>query len=468
MKDFDLIVIGAGPGGYEAALRASALGMKTAVVEMDRVGGTCLNRGCVPTKALLHSSEIYRNMREGAPGIAAEGVSLDMAQVFAEKDRVTDTLTSGVEGLLKKAKVTLIKGRARITGSGTVEVALTAGEDSGSAAETSVYTAERILVATGSVPAVPPIPGLDLPGVMTSNELLKGTDHLYDSIVIIGGGVIGIELATFYNDLGSRVTILEGMDRLLPNMDKELGQNLSLLMKKRGAEVFTGAMVTSVAKGGEGFTVSFDQKGEGKSVSAEAVLCAIGRRPCFDGLFAEGLEPELNGKQIRVDDRFETSIPGIYAIGDVSGKVQLAHAATAEGIACVEMMAGLDPGTDLSLVPSCIYSRPEIACVGLTEAEAGEKGLAVKTGKCVMGGNARTLIADPGRSFMKVVAEAETGRLMGAQFMCVNASDMISEMTQAIAAGLTVEDLLRGLRPHPTFEEALTEALRSLAAKLER
>ncbi|MBR3053949.1 MAG: dihydrolipoyl dehydrogenase [Firmicutes bacterium] len=454
MSDFDLIVIGAGPGGYEAALHAAELGMKTAVIEMGRVGGTCLNRGCVPTKALLHSSGVFRSVREGTPGVLAENVRCDVEAIFAEKDRITETLSGGVEGLLKKAKVTLIRGRARITAPGTVE------------AGGSAYTADRILIATGSVPVIPPIPGLDLPGVMSSNELLKGTDHVYESIVIIGGGVIGVELATFYADLGSRVTIVEGLDRLLPNMDKELGQNLGLLMKKRGVTVHTGAMVERVSKTDGGLTVSFSSKKGPESAEAEAVLCAIGRRPYFDGLFAEGLEPGTCGRSIKVDERFETGIPGIYAIGDVSSKVQLAHVAAAQGIACVDMMAGRESDVDLSLVPSCIYSRPEIAVAGLTEAEAQEKGIAVKTGKCVMGGNARTLIADPGRSFMKLVAYADTGKLAGAQLMCENATDMISELTQAIANGLTARDLLRGMRPHPTFEEAMTEALLNLVAKL--
>lgn len=460
MKDYDLIVIGAGPGGYEAALHAAHLGMRTAVVEMDRVGGTCLNRGCVPTKALLHSSEIFRSASEGTPGVLADNVRTDIPAIFANKDRVTETLTSGVETMLKKAKVNLLRGRAVIKAPGTVEVT----DAEGNASE---VTADKIIIATGSVPAMPPIPGLDLPGVMTSNELLKGTDHLYDSIVIIGGGVIGVELATFYNDLGSKVTIVEGLDRLLPNMDKELGQNLSLLMKKRGADVFTSAMVESIEKAENGFTVNFHVKGELRSVSSEAVLCAIGRRPFFDGLFAGGLEPEKDGKSLKVDSRFETSIPGVYAIGDVSSKVQLAHVATAQGIACVDMIAGLENSVDLDIVPSCIYTRPEIAVVGLSEAEAAERGITAKTGKCVMGGNARTLIADPGRSFMKVVAEADLGRIVGAQLMCVNASDMISEIAQAMAAGMTAADLLRAMRPHPSFEEALTEALRNLCSKLD-
>ena len=390
-------------------------------------GGTCLNRGCVPTKTLLHASEVYRSAADGAAiGIHAEGLRADIPEIFAYKERISRQLCGGVESLLKGAGVTLLRGQAVITAPGSVRVT---GEDGGD------YETRRILIATGSVPVRPPIPGLEL--AMTSDELLEGTDHLYRSIVIIGEGVIGVEFATFYSDLGCSVTLLEGMDRLLPNMDRELGQNLALILKKQGVQVCTRSMVDRLEQTPEGIAVHYTAKETPGCAVGEAVLCAIGRRAFRDGLFAEGLVPETNGHGLWVDEHYQTSIPGVYAIGDVSSPVQLAHVAAAQGAACVEHMAGLSAGVCMDAVPRCIYCRPEIAAVGLTEAEAKERGIPVKTGKCVMGGNARTVIADPGRCFMKVTAHAETGAILGAQLMCPNASDIIGQLGQAIANGMT-------------------------------
>lgn len=274
------------------------------------------------------------------------------------------------------------------------------------------------------------------------------------------------EFATFYANLGCRVTLIEGMDRLLPTMDRELGQNLGQILKKQGVEVLTSAMVQSVEQAPQGLTVHIDQKGKEKAVTGEKVLCAIGRRPCWDGLFAPDLTPETRGRSLRVNEDFQTSIPGVYAIGDVSAVIQLAHVAAAQGIACVDRLCGAASATDLNVVPSCIYSSPEIAVVGLTEAEAKEQGINAVSGKCTMFGNARTVIEDPGRCFMKLVADRDTGRLIGAQLMCQHASDIISQLSAALVNGLTVRQLLAVMRPHPSFEEAMTEALERLAEKL--
>ena len=458
--DYQLIVIGAGPGGYTAALRAAALGLRTSVVECRQVGGTCLNRGCIPTKTLLHASQVYRDAVDGASmGVHAANATFDMGEIFAYKRGVSEKLRNGIHGLLKSAKVDLIEGVGRIAAPGQVDVTAADGA-------VSRYTAERILIATGSVNVRPPIPGLDLPGVMTSDELLEGCDRLYDSLVIIGGGVIGVEFATFYRNLGCAVTLVEGMDRLLPNMDRELGQNLQQIMKKQGVEVLTNAMVQSLEQTESGLAVHVLQKGAEKTVTGEKVLCAIGRRAYWDGVFAEGLTPETRGKSLQVDENFQTSIPGVYAIGDVSAVIQLAHVAAAQGIACVDRLCGAASATDLNVVPSCIYSSPEIAVVGLTEAEAKEQGINAMSGKCTMFGNARTVIEDPGRCFMKLVADRDTGRLIGAQLMCQHASDIISQLSAALVNGLTVRQLLAVMRPHPSFEEAMTEALERLAEKL--
>ena len=458
--DYQLIVIGAGPGGYTAALRAAALGLHTAVVECREVGGTCLNRGCIPTKTLLHASQVYRDAVDGASmGVHAANATFDMGEIFAYKRGVSEKLRNGIHGLLKSAKVDLIEGVGRIAAPGQVDVTAADGA-------VSRYTAERILIATGSVNVRPPIPGLDLPGVMTSDELLEGCDRLYDSLVIIGGGVIGVEFATFYRNLGCAVTLVEGMDRLLPNMDRELGQNLQQIMKKQGVEVLTNAVVQSLEQTESGLAVHVLQKGAEKTVTGEKVLCAIGRRAYWDGVFAEGMNPETRGKSLKVDENFQTSIPGVYAIGDASSVVQLAHVAAAQGTACVERMCGVADHVDLNVIPSCIYSTPEIAVVGITEAEAKERGIPAVVGKCTMFGNARTVIEDPGRCFMKIVAHAETHEILGASLMCQHASDMISQISAAMVNHQTAEELRRVMRPHPSFEEAMTEALDALASKL--
>ena len=419
MFDFDLIVVGAGPGGYEAALHAARLGLKTAVVERQEVGGTCLNRGCIPTKALLHASTVYEEAKSGAAlGVNAEGLTYDLSAMFAYKAQVVEKLRGGIESLFKAAKVTLLRGTGTLT------------------------------------------------GVMTSDELLSGEGGAFSSLVIIGGGVIGMEFATFYNDLGVDVTVVEGLDRLLPNMDRELGQNLAMIMKKRGVQVFTGTMVKDLTATETGIQVNFETKGKLQSVTGEKVLCAIGRSPYTAGLFAEGMAPEMDRRRIKVNEKFETSLPGVYAIGDVSSPVQLAHVATAQGIYAVNEIAGKANEMDLSLVPGCVYVRPEIAAVGLTEAEAKDRNIPVKTAKALMSANGRTVILNGDRGFMKLVAHAETKKLLGAQLMCANASDMISQLSEAIANGLTPANLLRAMRPHPTFEEALTGALEELNAKL--
>lgn len=456
MSDYQLIVIGAGPGGYEAAIHAAKLGLKTAVVENRHAGGTCLNRGCIPTKTLLHSSEVYSALTSGkAHGVKVDNLSVDTASIFAYKDEVVEKLRGGIETLFKQGKIDYLRGTGTIIAEHTVKVTCEEGSQT--------YTADDILIATGSVPALPPIPGLTLDKVYTSDDLLEGNVPEFNSMVIIGGGVIGVEFATFYNDIGRDVTIVEGLDRLLPILDKELGQNLNMSLKKKGVKIFTGAMVSQIVEDGNQLSVQFSAKEKEESATADIVLCAIGRRPNTNGLFEKGgFSVEMERGRILVDEKYQTNVPHIYAIGDVSSKIQLAHVATAQGIACVHHIAGAEGGVDCSIVPSCIYCRPEIASVGMSEAEAKAAGIDVKVGKVTLFSNGKTVIAQSDRSFMKVVVEAETGRILGAQFMCEHATDMISQITTAIVNQMTVEDLKKVMRPHPTFEEALGEALNSL------
>ncbi len=454
MSDYQLLVIGAGPGGYVAALKAAKLGLKTAIVEGRDVGGTCLNRGCIPTKALLHTAEVYTQAKEGAfLGVNAEGISVDFAAAQRRKNEVTEKLRLGIEGLFKQKKVDLLRGTGTILAPGKVSV------------DGKEYTADHILIATGSVPARPPIPGLE--HALTSDDLLEGEGRMFSSLVIIGGGVIGVELASVYNALGCHVTILEAMDRILPNMDREICQNLTMILKKRGVEIYPSSMVSAVEKMEDGtLSVRYTNKGTENTAQGEAVLCAIGRRANTAGLFGEGFSLDMERGRILTDENFQTSVPGIYAIGDVTAKIQLAHVASAQGTACVEKLAGKAAPADLALIPSCIYTSPEIACIGITADEAKAAGRSVKVGKFVMFANGKTVISNGERGFIKIVADAESGVVLGAQLMCERATDMISQLTTAVANGLTAEQLLAVVRPHPTFEEGIGEALDDLADKL--
>jgi dihydrolipoamide dehydrogenase len=311
------------------------------------------------------------------------------------------------------------------------------------------YTCEDIVIATGSYPARPPIPGLDLPGVVTSNEVLEGESVDYKSLIIIGGGVIGVELASFYAALGCKVTIVEALDRLLSTLDKEFGQSIAMLLKKRGVQVFCSSMVSSIEQTHDGLVCNFTRKEQQEQVVAEGILVSIGRRPNTEGLFAENCTPELNRGFVVVDENYQSTIPHIYAIGDVIGGVQLAHKAEAEGQAVAAIICGEEPHCDPSLVPSCIYTEPEIASVGITADEAKAKGIAVKTGKYLMSGNGKSIIDLQERGFIKVVADAETDRLLGIQMMCGRATDLISESQMAIANGMTRRSSLRGCGPIP-------------------
>ena len=389
---YDLTVIGAGPGGYEAALEAAKLGLRTALIEKDSLGGTCLNRGCIPTKTLLHSSELYKEICDAERfGISAENVRADLNDIQQHKQTTITTLQKGIAALLKAAKVTVYQGLGTVidTGNeGIKQVRITSSE-----VEPVTIKTRQILLASGSVPSVPPIPGHDLPGVMTSDELLSWDQEPFSSLLIIGGGVIGVEFTGIWQALGTKVTILEALPSLIANMDKELGQSLKQSLKKKGADIHTGAMVQSLESTNEGILCTYTEKDTICTCTAQAVLIATGRRPYTDGLFADGLAPSMERGRILTDEHFQTSLPGIYAIGDVNGKLQLAHAATAQGLHAVhQIAAALSEDTVnsalphrnspvLDLVPSCIYASPEIASVGLTLDQAKEQGLAAKSHK---------------------------------------------------------------------------------------
>ena len=451
---FDLIVIGAGPGGYVAAIRAAKAGLSVAVAENRRAGGTCLNRGCIPAKAMIHASSLYREALLSARfGVHAGDVSYDYGEILAYRDETIDALVGGIEQLLSANGVTVL------TGTGTLQSS--DGEECVVTVEGEEYSASSVILASGSEPAVLPVPGADLPGVVTSDGLFA-MDHAPESIVIIGGGVIGVEFATVLTNLGTRVTIVEALPKLLDNFDKEISQNLKMILKKRGADIHTDAMVKGFSASEAGICVSFEEKGKPKQAEAQCVLMAAGRRPVTAGLFGEGIAPEMNGKFVKVDENFRTSIPNVYAIGDLAGGMQLAHAASAQGVRAAEILAGEEFSQDLSVIPGCVYTDPEIASVGMTEAKAKEEGIETLTGKFIMTANGKSLITKEERGFIKVVASASTDEILGAQMMCARATDMIGEFTTAVANRMTVAEMLRGIRAHPTYNEGVGEALESV------
>lgn len=453
-QHYDVMVIGAGPGGYVAAIRAAKLGLHVAVVEEDRAGGTCLNRGCIPAKAMIHAAETYRSAREADQfGVETGRVSFDYGKILAYKEETTDALVQGVEQLLAGNGVDRLAGKGTLLAGKKVRVTTEEKEE--------VYAADHIILAAGSKPLLLPIPGMDLPGVLTSDGLFR-LQECPESLAIIGGGVISVEFATAFAGLGTKVTILEALPRLVPNLDKEISQNLKMILKKRGVDIHTSASVQEVAEEDGRYVLRFTEKEKEQEVSARYVLCAVGRVPNTDGLFAEDALPDMERGRVLVDEKFETSIPGVYAIGDLIFGMQLAHTASTQGTVVAEHLAGKSASVDLSVVPSCVYTDPEIASVGLTEEDAKEQGIPVRVGKFIMSANGKSLISREERGFVKILAAEESGVILGAQMMCARATDMIGELATAVANGLTAKQLLRGMRAHPTYNEGVGEALEEL------
>ena len=453
-QHYDVMVIGAGPGGYVAAIRAAKLGLHVAVVEEDRAGGTCLNRGCIPAKAMIHAAETYRSAREADQfGVETGRVSFDYGKILAYKEEITDALVQGVEQLLAGNGVDRLAGKGTLLAGKKVRVTTEEKEE--------VYAADHIILAAGSKPLLLPIPGMDLPGVLTSDGLFR-LQECPESLAIIGGGVISVEFATAFAGLGTKVTILEALPRLVPNLDKEISQNLKMILKKRGVDIHTSASVQEVAEEDGRYVLRFTEKEKEQEVSARYVLCAVGRVPNTEGLFAEDALPDMERGRVLVDEKFETSIPGVYAIGDLIFGMQLAHTASAQGTVVAEHLAGRSASVDLSVVPSCVYTDPEIASVGLTEEAAKEQGIPVRVGKFIMSANGKSLISREERGFVKILAAEESGVILGAQMMCARATDMIGELATAVANGLTAKQLLRGMRAHPTYNEGVGEALEEL------
>ena len=377
-------------------------------------------------------------------------MSYDYAKVLTYKEETTERLCRGVEQLLKGNKVTLLYGKGRLEIDRTVTVTSEEG--------IRTFEAGNVILAAGSKPMLLPLPGMDLKGVLTSNELLRLKEAPM-SLTIIGGGVISVEFATAFASLGTRVTIVEAMPRLVPGMDKEISQNLKMILKKRGVDIHTSATVQEIVEKDGLYACRFLEKEKETEVVAQYVLCAVGRRPNTDGLFGDGVSLLMERGRIVVDERMQTSMDGVYAIGDLVKGMQLAHLASAQGIFVAEELSGKTPTVRLDIVPGCVYTDPEIASVGMTEEDANESGIEIKTGKFIMGANGKSLITKEERGFIKVIVDAGSEVILGAQMMCARATDMIGEFGTAIANKMTAGQLLIAMRAHPTYNEGVAEAL---------
>jgi dihydrolipoamide dehydrogenase len=455
------VVIGSGPGGYVAAIRASQLKMRVAVVEREEVGGVCLNWGCIPSKALLNSASTMESIRGAAAehGIQVGEVKVDFARVIQRSREVADKLSKGVRFLFRKNKIDLLEAEGVVAGPNTVALRQAPGKP---APAVSSVEAERILVATGSGELL--FEGMKIgDGVMTSREALVNT-RLPETLVVIGAGAVGLEFAYFYQAFGVKVTVVELQKQMLPGFDAEIAEELRRAFVKRGVAVMLGHGYKSMGRRNGRWTVALDAAGSAKTVEADAVLIAVGRRPLSPNLGLERVGVEVERGFIKVDDSFRTACPSIYAIGDVIRPPLLAHKASAEGVAAVEIMAGVrEPGFDLLSIAGCIYCEPEVATVGLSEEQARERGIEVKVGKFPFRAIGKAVAVNHTEGFVKIVASKEYSEVLGAQIIGNGATDLISEIVLGRTLETTTAEIGKTPHPHPTLSEAIMEA--ALAAE---
>ncbi len=453
-NSYDVVVIGSGPGGYVGAIRAAQLGLKTALVEKDdKLGGTCLHVGCIPTKALLHNAEILENIREAKEyGIECGEPKLDWSAAQARKDRIVKKHAQGLKFLMQKNKIETIRGRGRLAGSGRVVVEPAGG---GGAQE---ITARGIVLATGSDARM--LPGLTAdPERVLSNREILDLKQIPKSMIIIGAGAVGVEFASIYRVFGAEVTLLEMLPRIVPLEDEDISRELERLFKKRGIRIHTGAKVEKAAASKQ-VRVDFTVDGKSQSVEAETLLVAVGRRPVTENIGLEKTKARVERGFIHVNQYQQTDEPGLYAIGDiVAGTPQLAHVGSMQGIVAVTHIAGkpVKP-VNRDRIPACTYCHPEIASVGLSEAKARERGLKVKTGKFGFGANSRASILGQHDGFVKVVAEEKYGEVLGVHIIGPLATEMIAEAVMALELEATVEELMYTIHAHPTLAEAMFDA----------
>ena len=451
-KSFDLIVIGSGPGGYVAAIRAAQLGMNVACVEDQDLGGVCLNIGCIPTKAMLTSALLVNEMKSAEQhGIMAKEVSFDLAPAQERSRRVVKQMTNGIGHLFKKNKVTHIDGFGRLAAAGTVEV-----EKDGAK---TTYATKNIVIATGSRPRDLPVLKIDEDRIWSSTGALMQT-AAPGSLFIVGAGAIGVEFADVYDSFGTKVTIVEAMDHILPLEDAEVSKFMERTYKKRGMDIHTGAFFQSADIKADGVTVTFkDKKGELQTMDVDYVLSAVGRVPNSEnlGLDKAGVNVDERGF-IVVDEQLRTNVPGVYAIGDVAGNQLLAHKASHEGIVCVEHIAGEGHGTvDYKNVPNCTYCHPEVASVGLTEAQAKEAGYDIEVGKFPWVGIGRAVASGHSEGFVKIIRDKQYSEILGAHIVGPHATELIAEFVVGRHLEATVEEMEKAMHPHPTLSEGVSE-----------
>lgn len=449
--DRDLVIIGGGPGGYEAAIRAAQLGAKVTLIENDNLGGTCLNRGCIPTKALYKNAEAVNSLKNiNEFGITLGEYTFDMVKAQERKNEVVKKLVTGIEQLLKGNIIEVIKGKATFKGSKLLEVITEEG--------TQEITANNIIIATGSSSSSVPVPGINLPNVITSDEILD-FESVPKNLAILGGGVVGVEFAGIFASLGAQVTIIEFLPKILYRLDDELSKKLSVYLKKQGIKIITGSALKEVQKTDEGLKlIAGNDKGE-VEVTCDYLLSAAGRKPNLDGLNLESAGIEYDRKGIKVDGNYKTSTEGVYAVGDVIGGIMLAHIASEEGKVCVENIYGHNSKVNYNAVPSCVFTFPEAASVGMTEDEAKEAGIEYIVGKSMFGANGKALTMGEGEGFVKVMAEKESHKLIGVHIMGPHASDIVHDGSLAIQNGLTIENIKESVFAHPTLSEVFYEAV---------
>jgi dihydrolipoamide dehydrogenase len=448
-KTFDVIVIGGGPGGYVAAIRAAQLGAKVLLIEKEKLGGTCLNRGCIPTKAMLSDAKLY-DQAKSSPVLKTEGLRVDIKGLLLRKNEVVRTLVTGVQFLIKDNGITFSQGVARFLDPKTIEVETPKGKEG--------FEGKNIIIATGSVSSQIPNDSIDGKTILTSTEMLN-LSSIPKDLLIIGGGVIGIEFACLFNGLGSKVTVIEMLPEIISTEDGEVIRGLSALLKKRRIEIYTETRVKEAkVKKGRSEVVAIDKEGKEILFHSEKALVAVGRSPYTEGLQLGKIQIAMNGKFIKVNEKMETNIAGIYAIGDVTGKQMLAHKASAEGVVAAENALGRQSKIDYSRIPNCIYTFPEVASVGLTEKQAKDKGLQVMAGRFPFQSNGRALATGSSDGFVKVIADQELGQIIGIHILGDHATDLVGSAALALALEATTEEVGKTIQAHPTLMEAVAEA----------
>jgi dihydrolipoamide dehydrogenase len=458
MSEIDVVIIGGGPGGYVSAIKASHLGLKAVLVEKDKLGGVCLNRGCIPTKTLVSTAEMLNHLKRAEEfGIQVKDYSFDFPAIMKREKMITQRLSSGVGQLMKANQVRVIRGEGQIIEPGKVEVTDTAGEK-------EVIKTKNIIIATGSSVMKLPIPGIDNEGVITSDEALS-LSELPSRMLIVGGGVVGIEFAGIFRALGVEVTAVEMLPRILLPIDEEIARRLTQLLKRKGIEILTDCKVKEIKNTNQNLEVLVSTNNGEKKLETEKVLLAAGRVPELGNIDIQRLGIELDGKAIKVDEKMRTNIPGIYAVGDVIGKIMLAHVASREGIIAVENISGKEVLMDYKVVPNCVFSMPEVASVGLTEEEARKENDNIKISKFPFMANGKALGMGETEGMVKIIADADTSELLGFHILGAHASDLIAEGTLALSMEATAFEIVNTIHAHPTLAETIAEAAEGIVGK---